>query len=70
MSETEQPVEGVEDRPEDPAEDAFPPGQAPVGAEPSEEIPGGVQTTDPSFADGAQEVDSYSNKPREEAETE
>ena len=31
-----------------------------------QEIPGGVQTTDPTFADGAQEVDTYSNQPREE----
>lgn len=63
----------INDHPEDPIEDAAadatPPADPPspaVGAEESEEIPGGVQTTDPTFADGAQEVDTYSNQPREE----
>lgn len=34
--------------------------------EPSEDIPGGVQTTDPSFADGAMEVDEDLSYPPKE----
>lgn len=40
--------------------------QEPVVVEESEDIPGGLQTTDPAFKDGAMELESYSNMPRKE----
>lgn len=61
----------IDDHPEDPPADAPEEPPKPEGwGEESEEIKGGVQTTDPSFADGAQEVESYSNQPHSEPEAE
>lgn len=40
--------------------------QQAVTVEQSKDNPGGVQTVDPAFADGAQEVDQWSNQPKDE----